>query len=389
MPYDLLVIGAGNLGTFHAYHALTAGKRVLLLEKDSQPSEATVRNFGQVIPSGMVLETWFDYGRESAALYRELQEKTDLTVRANGSYYLASDDDELRLLEELAVLLAERGYPAELLTRADCLARVPGLRAEYCVGGLWAKEDLSIEPLELVHRVRNFLIHDFNLDYRPNTTAVGCEVRGGLVEVTTAAGECFRAERVAICNGRDFKLLFPELFSQSGMQVVKLNMMQTVPLPSVNLPGNVLSGLSIRRYESFRSCPSYAALTTPDWQQPYRAGGIHILFKQALDGSVILGDSHEYAGVNETASLDFALRQDLNELILREARRMLDLPDWTLQRTWAGYYAQTGDGGVYTREIDERIFITTGIGGKGMTTSPGVARRRVAEAFGEEIEVRR
>jgi FAD dependent oxidoreductase TIGR03364 len=382
MTYDLIVIGAGNLGTFHAYHALTAGKRVLLLEKDSGPMEATVRNFGQVIPSGMAFETWFDYGRESAALYRSLQERADLTVRANGSYYVASDEDELRLLEELAVLLAERGYPAELLTRAECLARVPGLRAGYCVGGLWAKEDLSVEPLELVHRVRNLLRHDFPLAYRPNTTVVGCEVRQGLAEVHTAAGERFRAERVAICTGRDFKVLFPELFGQSGMQVVKLNMMQTVPLPGVRLPGNLLSGLSIRRYESVHSCPSYATIPVPDWQQPYRAGGIHILFKQALDGSVILGDSHEYAGVLDSASLDFALRQDLNDLILREARRMMDLPDWTLQRSWAGYYAQTGDGGVYTHELDERIFITTGIGGKGMTTSPGVARRRVATMWG-------
>ncbi|GAB3543766.1 FAD-dependent oxidoreductase [Spirosoma fluminis] len=46
--YDLIVIGAGALGTFHAYHAAKAGLRVLLLEKDNYPVGATVRNFGQV-----------------------------------------------------------------------------------------------------------------------------------------------------------------------------------------------------------------------------------------------------------------------------------------------------------------------------------------------------
>jgi glycine/D-amino acid oxidase-like deaminating enzyme len=46
--YDLIVVGAGNLGTFHAYHALQMGKSVLMIEKDSEPMEATVRNFGQV-----------------------------------------------------------------------------------------------------------------------------------------------------------------------------------------------------------------------------------------------------------------------------------------------------------------------------------------------------
>ena len=377
MQYDLAVVGAGNLGTFHAHHALQRGWKVLLLEKDAQPSEATVRNFGQVIPSGMAFGDWFRRGRESARLYRELQTKTDLGVRANGSYYLASDDDEQTLLEELAALLTERDYPCQLLTKAECLRKIPTLRPDYAVGGLWANEDLSVEPRLLVHRVREWLIREKSLDYRPNTAVVACEVRDGGVDVRTAAGETFRADRVAVCNGRDFALLFPQLFAESDLKVVKLNMMQTVPLPGVVLPGNVLSGLSIRRYESFESCPSRHRIPTPDWQRPYLDGGIHILFKQAPDGSVVLGDSHEYAPVREAASLDFALRNDLNALILREAQRMMDFPTWEIQSYWAGYYSQTPDGGAYTHVIDGRIHIATGIGGKGMTTAPAFARECV------------
>lgn len=377
MHYHLIIVGAGNLGTFHAYHALQRGWKVLLLEKDAQPSEATVRNFGQVIPSGMAFDDWFRRGRESARLYRALQTKTDLSVRANGSYYLASDDDERVLLEELAVLLAERDYPAKLLTKAECLAKIPTLRPDYAVGGLWAQEDLSVEPRLLVHRVRDWLIRDLHLDYRPNTAVVGCEVRSGGVDVRTAAGETFRADRVAVCNGRDFALLFPQLFAESDLKVVKLNMMQTVPLPGVALPGNVLSGLSIRRYESFESCPSRHRIAPPDWQRPYLDGGIHILFKQAPDGSVVLGDSHEYAPVRQAASLDFALRNDFNALILREAQRMMAFPTWDIQTYWAGYYSQTPDGGAFTRTIDGRIHVATGIGGKGMTTAPAFARECV------------
>ncbi len=381
MQYNLIVVGAGNLGTFHAYHALRRGLNVLLLEKDAQPSEATVRNFGQVIPSGMAFDGWFERGRESARLYRSLQERTDVSVRANGSYYVASDEDELTLLEELAALLTERDYPCQLLTPSACMEKMPTLRADYVVGGLWAGEDLSVEPRLLVNRVRELLGREFGLDYRPNTAVVGCDVKNGGVEVRTAAGGTFRADRVAVCNGRDFALLFPELFAESGLKVVKLNMMQTVPLPGVRLPGNVLSGLSIRRYESFESCPSRHRLAIPDWQQPYLAGGIHILFKQAPDGSVVLGDSHEYAPVRQAASLDFALRNDLNDLILREARRMMDFPTWQIQTYWAGYYSQTADGGAFTHVIDDRIHIATGIGGKGMTTAPAFARECLEGMF--------
>lgn len=382
MQYHLIVVGAGNLGTFHAYHALQRGLKVLLLEKDSQPSEATVRNFGQVIPSGMAFETWFERGRESARLYRQLQALADVSVRPNGSYYVASDPDEALLLEELAVLLRERDYSCRLLPKTACLEKIPTLRTGYAVSGLWAEEDLSVEPRLLVNRVRELLIRAWGLDYRPNTAAVGCGVKNGLAEVRTAAGETFRADRVAVCNGRDFALLFPELFAESGLKVVKLNMMQTVPLGGgVRLPGNVLSGLSIRRYESFESCPSRHRIPTPEWQRAYREGGVHVLFKQAPDGSVVLGDSHEYAPVREAATLDFALRNDLNGLILREAQRMMDFPTWELQSYWAGYYSQTADGGAFTRVLDDRIHIATGIGGKGMTTAPAFARECVEGMF--------
>ncbi len=67
--YDLIVVGAGALGAFHAYFARRRGLKVLLLEKDAQPREATVRNFGQIIPSGMAEGEWFDYARVRLAVW--------------------------------------------------------------------------------------------------------------------------------------------------------------------------------------------------------------------------------------------------------------------------------------------------------------------------------
>jgi FAD dependent oxidoreductase TIGR03364 len=380
--YDLLVIGAGNLGTFHAYHALQMGKKVLMLEKDSQPSEATVRNFGQVVPSGQALDDWFEYGRASLDIYKKIQAQSDITLRQNGTYYIASDEDEMNLLEEAAFLFREKEYPSKLLSKNECRAKIPSLRESYVGNGLFLAEECSVEPQKMVHRVRQLLVQDMGLDYRPNTTAVGCEVKNGLCEVQTANNERFWSERVVICNGRDLHLLFPEVFRASGMKVVKLNMMSTVPMPEVQLPGNILSGLSIRRYDSFKSCPSYPTITQPDWLKPYQHWGIHILFKQALDGSIIIGDSHEYADVSDAASLSFSISMELNALILSEARRMMSLPKWDIAHYWAGYYAQTPDGGAFTHQIDGRIYISTGIGGKGMTTSPGFAAQRIQEIFG-------
>lgn len=158
-------------------------------------------------------------------------------------------------------------------------------------------------------------------------------------------------------------------------------MMQTVPLPEIKLNGNILSGLSIRRYDSFKSCASYKNLMTPKWQKPYQQWGIHLLFKQAVDGSIIIGDSHEYADVDENAQLPIGINMEINELILKEATRILNLPDWKIQNYWAGYYAQAVDGGVFEHEIGNKIYISTGIAGKGMTTGAGYSRKRIEDIF--------
>lgn len=369
------------MGTFHAFHALNQGKKVLLIEKDSQPMEATVRNFGQVVPSGQALDTWFEYGRTSLAIYKEIQAKTDITARQKGSYYYASDDNEMQLLEEARELFKIRNYPAQLLNRKACYERHSLLNNDYYKGGLYFSEEVSVEPRTMVHRVREMLIHDFDLTYLNNTTAINCEVRNGICIIHCADGKQFHAEKIAICNGRDMKILFPELFNESGMKISKLNMMSTFPQKGLKLEGNILSGLSIRRYDSFKSCPSYALLTTPEWQKLYQEWGIHILFKQALDGSIIVGDSHEYAPVNESANFDFGIEMHINDLILKEARRMMKLPDWRIQNYWAGYYAQTSDGGIFEHQIENKIYIATGIGGKGMTTAPGYSKKRIADIF--------
>ncbi|MCH5719369.1 FAD-dependent oxidoreductase [Niabella hibiscisoli] len=121
--YDLVVVGGGALGTFHAYHALMGGLSVALVERNELPMGATVRNFGQVVPSGMNSK-WQLYGRSSLAIYGTLQSEFDISVRKNGSVYLASNLEERVLLEELFQINRSNDYPSELLTREQCLKNI-------------------------------------------------------------------------------------------------------------------------------------------------------------------------------------------------------------------------------------------------------------------------
>ena len=376
--YDLIIVGAGVLGAFHAYFARQRGLRVLLLEKDARPMEATVRNFGQIITSGMAEGEWFDYARVSQETYKQIQAEWDISIRPGGSLYLASTPLEMQVLEEKHARYQEIGYPSRVLTPAQCRQRLPAVRASYCAGGLLFEQEVTAEPERMIHRLLAYLVARWQLDYRPATPVREVTAGTARAEVVTAAGQRFRAAQVLVCNGRDFRFLFPDIFAQSDLKICKLQMLATYPQPQVRLPGSVLTGLSIRRYHAFAACPSFAALQAEAVDPELAKAGIHILFKQAANGSIILGDTHEYADLAAADDLDYNNADQLNQLMINEAQRILDLPDWRMQRAWNGYYAQSKSAEVYQHSPDPRIHIVTGIGGKGMTSAAGFAQRHVA-----------
>jgi len=379
---DLIVVGAGALGAFHAFHALRLGLTVTLFEKDQYPVQATVRNFGQVVPSGMA-GPWFEYGRRSMEWYRSIQSEFDISVAGNGTVYIASDPDEQQVIHELKAIMDGKEYPAQLLSREECMAKWPLLRPSYCKEGLYFPQELSVAPEHMIYRLLAYMQQKFpSFTYRPHTAILDCYPSEGGAAVVTGDGEKVAASRVIVCNGGEFKLLFPDLFRRSGIVVSKLQMMRTVPMPALDLSGNILTGLTIRRYESFEECPSFATMALPDHLKELKQWGIHLLFKKAADGSIIIGDSHEYADVLHTDDLGFTLSHHINELMLRETERIVTFNVRNLDNTWAGFYPQHKEKDIVELDLEGCIHIRTAIGGKGMTSGAGYAEFSIQRLFG-------
>ena len=128
--WDLIVVGAGVLGSFHAYFGAQRGWRVLLLERGEWPGEASVRNFGTLMAGAMAPGDWHRRGVESIALYRQLAEQVPLDFRSGGSLYAVTTPTEAAVLEEFAQLGPERGYRCELLDPARAAALHPLLNLD-------------------------------------------------------------------------------------------------------------------------------------------------------------------------------------------------------------------------------------------------------------------
>ncbi len=378
--YDLIVVGGGVLGTFHAYHAMDNGLKVALVERDGQPQGATVRNFGQVVPSGMDSK-WQVFGRESLRIYKKIQSKFDISVRQEGSIYLASNDEEVQLLEELHSINNSNSYASELYTKEKCLLKYPNLRSDYVKAGLFYPEEIMVEPRVMINRLHAYL-RQSGVDLFMGETILECDVLRNGVQLRTGQNHTLSATKAIICNGSDFKTLYPKLFNDSDLIVSKLQMMQTKVQPNYRLPSSVLTGLSIRRYEAFAECPSFAAIKAKEDTSSFeRKWGVHILFKQAMDGSMILGDSHEYAPVTRIDELGMDLNMDIDNFIVQEAKKIFNLPTYEIQNRWFGLYSQCKTTDIYQHTIDEDVHIVTGIGGKGMTGSAGFAKQNINSIF--------
>jgi len=380
--YDLIVVGGGILGTFHAYHALVKGLRVLQLEKDNYPVSSTVRNFGQVVPSGMSGK-WFDYGVRGLEIYKSIQNEMDISVRNNGSIYIASDADEVQMLHELSAHYKQVGYAHELWSKEQILKTYPMMKDTYVKEAIVFKQEVSVEPDLMIHRLHAYMqtkFEQYTLKY--DATVMACEDNADLVKVTTSDMQLFEGDKVIICNGYEFKILYRSLFDDSGLKISKLQMMRTKPMKDLHLPGNILTGLTTRRYESFEEyCPSFHQIKVPEHYKELREQGIHILFKQAIDGSIIVGDSHEYAQGNQLDELGFAINSKINDLMLNEANRIITMDQSMIASSWAGFYAQH-DNDILEVDVSERIHVRTGIGGKGMTASAGYAEQSIEAICG-------
>ncbi|HTU17860.1 MAG TPA: TIGR03364 family FAD-dependent oxidoreductase [Gemmataceae bacterium] len=370
--WDLIVVGAGILGTAHAYFAAQRGWRVLLLERGDWPGEASVRNFGTLM-AGSLTGEWHRRGMESIAFYRELAPQAGFHFYPCGSLYQVTTPVEAAILEEFVQLAPRHACRCELLDPSGAVALNPLLQREYVRLALFFPDDARIEPRGLFRRLIPWLTFELPVQYRPATVAVNVWASGDEACVRTADGAEFHARHAVVCNGSDLRTLFPNRFKSAGFERCKLLMLRTVAQPHLHLPTTVASGLTLRRYPAFASCPSWPRLSEEPVATGVQEAGIHILTVQDSDGSFVVGDSHEYG----TGDLNEILDARLETLILTEAQKLIELTSWEIAERWHGVYSMPRDAELYRATIDKVIHLVTGIRGKGMTTGPAVARETI------------
>ena len=370
------VVGAGIVGLAHAWSAAERGCAVTVLERSSRASGASIRNFGMVWPIGQPHGEHYETAMLSRSRWMRLATEAGLWVNACGSIHVAHRDDEWAVLQQFHAIANSAGITCELLTPAQLHERTPAANPDGLLGGLFSASELCVNPREATRSIPAWLHEKYGITFQLDTHVSSIESCGGAdasVHLSTSRGQSYDFDRVVVCCGAEMQSLYPEVLAASGLKRCKLQMMSVgSPGTDWSLGTHLASGLTLRHYRNFEVCPAIDSLRkriaeeTPELDR----FGIHVMASQNNHGDVILGDSHEYGA--EIEPFDKML---IDELMLRELKKVFRLPDWTIRERWHGVYAKHPEHPFFEATPAPNVYVCTGTGGAGMTMSFGVAEK--------------
>ncbi|MEU1048419.1 TIGR03364 family FAD-dependent oxidoreductase [Streptomyces sp. NPDC005897] len=369
----VIVVGAGVVGTMHAWHAVNRGHEVVQIERETEARGASLRNFGQIWVSGRAGGEELETALRARELWEEIGGRIPaLGFRANGSLTPLRGDLE-RAVAEAAVArpdAAARGL--KLLTPGEARALNPALRGEFDAA-LYCERDAAVEPRTAQLALRAELNKSPHYTFLP-----GREVRDvvGGHAVRDDHGDVHTGDVVVLATGAWLGGLVRELAGPDlPVRRVRLQMMQTDPL------GEPLT-TSVADADSFRYYPAYGSPTLDELntRQPQPATAaehrMQLLMVQRADGGLTIGDTHEYEH-----PFAFDTLEDPYEHLTGVVESLLGRPLPRIRRRWAGVYAQCTDKSrvVHRQQVREGVWLVTGPGGRGMTCSPAIAETTANE----------
>ena len=280
-------------------------------------------------------------------------------------------------MREAAALPDAKQREFELLSADEVRSVNPALGGEF-LGGLHCRADAIVEPRVALPALRASLAGP-SYEWLPGLEAVEVAPHG----VRDSRGSWHRGDLVVLCTGANFTGVAGPHLAASGALAARSRR----PAGRPSRPGCAGSGCrccrrcrstrrlttaladgdSLRYYPAY-DVPSRAAL--PPQAPVAAASRSQLLLVQRLDGSLTIGDTHEY-----DEPFGFDVDETAYDHLLGRASALLGVELPRVQRRWAGVYSEVvGTPALYHRsEVAPGVVLVTGPGGRGMTCSPAIA----------------
>jgi FAD dependent oxidoreductase TIGR03364 len=365
----IVIVGGGIIGTAHAYEAIKGGHQVIQLERDEVAQSASVRNFGLIWVSGRKSGAELQTSIRARQLWDEIHKTIpELLFRANGSLTLAINKEEVAVMQECLKKEDADLRQWQVLDRDETQKINPALRGNY-LASLWCPLDATVEPGSVLRSMREYLLKNENYIWRNNLDVVDVRSDGSKATAVARSGEIFEGDVLIFCPGADHTSLLKEQFDTAPIRRVRLQMMSTAPLDEV-LTTSIADGDSMRYYPGYE-VPTLENL--PPQHHIASTNHMQLLMVQRADGTLTIGDTHEYA-----EPFEFKLDEDPYTYLHEVASNLLGKKLPPIAQRWDGIYSQRTDGAVCDRrQMAHNIISVTGPGGRGNTLAPAIAEETI------------
>ena len=369
---DLIVIGSGIVGLACALVAVEQGLSVQVVERENFCVGASIRNFGFVTVTGQGSGASWRRARRSRDIWAHIAPQAGIPVEHTGLYVVAQRAEAEAVLREL--LLTEEGAALAWLDPVKLRKQAPHLAHAYVQGALYSPHELRVEARLAIEKLRLWLA---SRGVRFHMGQAVTQVESGRVLLPT---QQLQAERIVVCPGTDLRGLFPQAFAKYQTQLCQLQMLRIRPPRGYHLDAAVMSDLSLVRYRGFNELPGAARLEDRLRLEMPRAlqHGIHLIVVQSADGSLVVGDSHQYG-----ETMPPFVPAEAEELILAEMQRVLCLGHYVVKERWTGLYP-SGDQDALIETVLPDVQLLSVTSGSGMSTAFALAEECLK---GERISV--
>jgi len=314
--YDVIIIGAGSLGTPAAFYLARAGLKVLVLE--------TVASVGQGSNKraiGGIRATHSDPAKirlclRSIEIFSTFKETfgKDIEWDQCGYSFVAYTPREEKILKDLLTIQKSYGLVNNWYPKDDLLKIVPDLTAEDLIGGTFSPYDGSASPL-LSNHAYYTLACELGANFRFLEPVTGMSVNNNRIETVSTCCDTYSAGVV---------------LNSAGAAATEIGKMAGVEIP-------------------VRADSHEAAITEPV---------ARFLGPMIVDIRPAAGSTNYYFYQHTTGQIIFCITpspnawgEDVNEtssFLPMVARRMIEimprLKNIRVRRTWRGLYPMTPDG---------------------------------------------
>lgn len=347
--YDVIIIGAGVVGSLVARSLARYKLRLLLIDQASDVGEGTTKANTAIVHAGYDAKPGSLKARLNLAgnrMYDALCAELDVEFDRCGSYVVALSDAELATIEELYRRGLHNGVPGMRILNAEEIHRAEPSLTEAATGALFAPTGGLVDPFQLCIGAAESAVMN-GVDLCLETHATGFIVEGRQIRgVTTDRGN-YRSRWTVVSAG----LWADELMHQAGLDgfIIK-------PRKGEYYVLDKRAGEQV--HSVLFPCPT-----------PVSKG---IMVTRTIHGNVLLGPNANT--VEDKTDLSVSA-SGLEEVLLGARKLVPGLSTRDIIRSFAGLRASgsTGDFFIGIPGDPDGLLVLAGIESPGLTAAPAIA----------------